>query len=198
MSVDEWGEYSGDWDQNVDVRAYAQQAFDSWQTLVAPTIPEVATLRVLDFGCGTGLIAERFAGNCAGVVAVDTSAGMIRELDRKIELLGLGGIVSSTLDVNDKAAREQPLFAEGFDVILASSVCSFLPDYPATLSALWTLLRPGGVFAQWDWLSKMPVERIEKAFATVKLEIQLVREVFDMGFGGESAPVVMGVGRRVI
>jgi len=35
--------------------------------------------------------------------------------------------------------------------VLCSSVCGFLDDYPATLRRLVALLRPGGLFVQWDW-----------------------------------------------
>ena len=38
-----------------------------------------------------------------------------------------------------------------FDLIVASSVCSFLDDYPGTVADLASLLTVGGTFVQWDW-----------------------------------------------
>ena len=43
------------------------------------------------------------------------------------------------------------LFSVKFDLIVASSVCSFLPGYEKTLALLKSLLVPGGSFIQWDW-----------------------------------------------
>ncbi|MCH8334286.1 MAG: class I SAM-dependent methyltransferase [Proteobacteria bacterium] len=39
---------------------------------------------------------------------------------------------------------------EKFDLVVASSVCSFLPDYNSTLRDLSSALKPGGLFVQWE------------------------------------------------
>jgi predicted TPR repeat methyltransferase len=61
-----------------------------------------------------------------------------------------------------------------FDLIVASSVCSFLPNYEETLLLLKSMLAPGGVFVQWDWLITtknvqfgFTEERVETAMASV-------------------------------
>ena len=62
MSANEWDDHAGDWDANEDAQMYAQRALNSWEEKVAPFYPSLSECRVLDFGCGTGLLTERLAG----------------------------------------------------------------------------------------------------------------------------------------
>jgi hypothetical protein len=52
--------------------------------------------------------------------------------------------------------KENAVFSTKFDVIIASSVFSFLPEYVSTLKLLKSLLVPDGLLLQWDWLSLDP------------------------------------------
>ena len=58
-----------------------------------------------------------------------------------------------------KLIAENQSLNKGFDVIVASSVCGFLPDYEATLSLLKSVLNPSGTFVQWDMPVLMGVAR---------------------------------------
>jgi trans-aconitate methyltransferase len=121
---------------------------------------------------------------------------MIEILNKKIEQSGVANIVTAELTVNAAIVRNHPLFPNKFDLIVASSVCSFLPDYKSTISDLSLLLKPNGWFVQWDWISDMPEERIRDAFKTCGLFEQSVEQAFSMDSDGKAAPVVMGIGRK--
>ena len=97
---------------------------------------------MLDFGCGTGLLTERLADSGASVLGVDTSQGMLDVLQAKIADHNWSDVHTST---------ELPSLPASFDLIVCSSVCSFLDDYPAMARTLAGLLTPGGLFVQWDW-----------------------------------------------
>ena len=196
MATNEWDDFATEWDVNDDVREYSEKAFHSWVKKVAPAIPDLSKCRVLDFGCGTGLLAEKLAENCGQVVAVDSSLKMVEVLDRKVEQSGTKNIVTSDITVNATTGKDHPLFASKFDLIVASSVCSFLTDYESTLHDLSSLMNPGGWFVQWDWISDMPEERISEAFRAAKLDEHSVATAFSMESNGKTSPVVMGVGRK--
>lgn len=138
----EWDDYAQDWDTDSSVKQYAQNAFSQLNTII-----NIDGLTVLDFGCGTGSLTQLLSPKADHVVALDGSAEMIKQLDKK----ALRNVTSlaAFLTPDNLDAVHGP-----FDVIVASSVCSFLPDYPQTLALLKTLLKPNGCFVQWDWLAK--------------------------------------------
>ncbi len=196
MTTNEWDDYASGWDSNDGVRTYAKKAFDSWSRNVAPLVSGLAGRRILDFGCGTGLLSEKLAPLCGQIVAVDTSAKMIDVLRRKAVEANMQNIVALQISVDAESIKICPELTGKFDIVVASSVCSFLPDYEETLGDLSSVINPGGYFIQWDWLADMPVERIQRAFALTGMDAISVEETFSMETEGESMPVVMGVGRR--
>ncbi len=196
MTASEWDEFAIDWDVNSDVREYSEKAYATWMEKVAPAVADLSHSRVLDFGCGTGLLTEKLAEKCGQVIALDSSPSMIEVLEQKIEASGANNISTLVATVDNQSIANQPLLSAGFDMVVASSVCSFLADYEATLCAIASLLKPGGWFVQWDWISGMPEESLRKAFRTAGLAEENIGPAFSMESKDGSAGVVMGVGRK--
>ena len=193
MALDEWDDHAAGWDSNQDVRLFAEKAFDSLNRRVLPLVPNLADCQVLDFGCGTGLLSERLAPLCGHVVAVDTSAKMIAVLQNKIVDKGIGKITALQSAVDFTTIGQPSDLAGNFDLIVASSVCNFLPDYEASLRGLRSIMKPGGYFIQWDWLADMPVDRIRGAYEAAGLKAIAVEADFAMEFEEKSLPVVVGL-----
>ena len=146
-----WDEYAEDWDADEGARAYAEAAFECLERLASDRSVRLVGARVLDFGCGTGLLTERLVPVCSLVMAVDTSARMIDTLRHKIDRLGLANVHTSTEAIEHDVRDDAGLVGRPFDVVVCSSVCAFLDDYAGTVATLVRLLRPGGLFVQWDW-----------------------------------------------
>ncbi len=99
--------------------------------------------RVLDVGCGTGLLAEYLAdlvgpsgSNGGHVVGIDP-------LPLRIEVArtrARANLAFQVGDANDLGA----LPAEGFDVVILNAVFHWLPDKPRALGQFARVLRPGG------------------------------------------------------
>ena len=142
MDDDEWAAHAGSWDDTAAVRAYAAAAYASLTTILAEYGIPIAEAHICDFGCGTGLMTERLVDDRATVDAVDTSPAMLEVLRDKSVRLPLPGV---------RMLGELPASTPVYDVVVCSSVCSFLDDYPAAVDDLVGRLRPGGVFLQWDW-----------------------------------------------
>jgi 2-polyprenyl-3-methyl-5-hydroxy-6-metoxy-1,4-benzoquinol methylase len=141
VGENEWDDHARDWDDDEAVRAYAAAAFRSLLPVLDQHRVPLEGAHVLDFGCGTGLLTERLVAAGATVVAVDTSPAMLAVLENKISTTGWSGVVTATA---------VPPSGE-YDLVVCSSVCGFLIDYPASVRELVDLLRPGGLFVQWDW-----------------------------------------------
>jgi 2-polyprenyl-3-methyl-5-hydroxy-6-metoxy-1,4-benzoquinol methylase len=197
MTASEWDEFAIDWDVNADVRDYSEKAYAAWAEKVAPAVRDLPQIRVLDFGCGTGLLAQKLAKQCGQIVAVDSSPKMIEVLEKKIEESGTNNILTLVATVDNQSFGDHPLLSAKFDIVVASSVCSFLPNYEETLCSLSTFINPSGWFVQWDWISDMPEERLRKAFEASGLAVRSVGQAFSIESREGSAGVVMGVGQKL-
>ena len=190
----EWDEMAGQWEEHPLVGDYARKAFKSLEEIVG-----LKGLRVLDFGCGTGLLSELMHEQARQIVGLDTSGEMI-EVFRKKKLKNIELVTAElTLELRDT----HPALNEKFDLIVASSVCSFLPDYPGTLTILASMLNGNGVFVQWDWLAEqddtpnaLSREQIKAAFQTANLDLKTLSIPFSMAFDDSQMPVVMAVGHK--
>ena len=139
----DWDEFAADWDDDPAARAYASAASGSLVGLLDERNQRLADMRVLDFGCGTGLLAEHLVdAGVASIDAVDTSQAMLDVLEDKRVRAGWDHV---------RTAQQLPAAPDGYDLVVCSSVCSFLPDYPGTVAQLAASLVAGGTFVQWDW-----------------------------------------------
>ncbi len=101
-----------------------------------------AVARVLDLGCGTGMIPE-YLSDCTGanITGLDYAAEAIR-LARERTAAKAGRLAFMVGDIN---RLELP--AEAFDVILSIDTIYFSEDYTTTIRALKQALAPGGQMA---------------------------------------------------
>ena len=189
-----WDDYAEGWDGNEDVISYSDKAFNTLCEVVNPE-----GLLILDFGCGTGLLTERMATTADRIVAVDPSEKMISVLENK----QLSNVETLIAVLSEETIKTHDLFKSKYDLIVASSVCSFLPDYEGTLRLLKSLLKPNGIFVQWDWLkssedndSGFNEEKIESAYQQAGLEKSSVTEAFSIESEDGSMSVIMGVARN--
>ena len=136
------------------------------------------------------------------MVALDTSAAMVQVLAAKVEQLGWSNVDTIAASV-DSAQHERPeLFALPFDVVVASSVCAFLEDYPGTVTTLSSLLKPGGSFVQWDWELNSEYDKpfgltraqvVDALTGADPLDIR-VETAFEVDVDGESMSPLVGFG----
>lgn len=188
-----WDEYADGWDTNEDVMLYAENAFKSLTQFT-----NLDGLRVLDFGCGTGLLTEKIAQSAPEVVAIDTSAKMIDVLNAK----SLTNVTALSLELSEHEIENNPLLREGFDLIVASSVCAFVPDYQYILALFKRLLKHNGTFVQWDWQRNeqddfgFTPEMITQGFESADLVIENVSIPFSLTSKGNTMQVLMGIAKN--
>jgi 2-polyprenyl-6-hydroxyphenyl methylase/3-demethylubiquinone-9 3-methyltransferase len=95
--------------------------------------------RVLDLGCGGGLLSEALAGAGADVTAIDLAPDLLK-------IARLHGLESG-IRVEYRQVSAEALAAEApgaFDAITCMEMLEHVPDPASILRACATLLRPGG------------------------------------------------------
>jgi len=102
-------------------------------------LKSLAGLRLLDIGCGGGLICEPLARLGAMVTGLDPSPENIAAARAHAE----GG----GLSIDYRAARVEDLAGEGagFDAVLCLEVVEHVPDPQAFIAECARLVRPGGL-----------------------------------------------------
>lgn len=96
-------------------------------------------LRILDVGCGGGLLSEPMARQGAIVVGVDASPGNIAAARSHAAVHGVA------IDYRLGEPAEVLATHEKFDVVLALEVVEHVSDMPAFLASAASRLAPGGV-----------------------------------------------------
>ncbi|CSI91267.1 methyltransferase [Vibrio cholerae] len=109
------------------------------------------------------------------IVALDSSEAMIEELDRK-ELRN--------------------------DLVVASSVCAFLPNLQDVTDIIFTLVDEGGYFVHFDWLADgkseigLSTTEIESVLRNAGFSAVETRVAFDVTTAQGTQPVVVGIARK--
>ena len=95
--------------------------------------------RVLDVGCGGGILSEAMTGRGAEVTGIDLSDEALKVAE--LHLLESGKTVSYRKAAVEELAQERP---ESFDVVTCMEVLEHIPDPASHVQACARLLAPGG------------------------------------------------------
>ena len=99
----------------------------------------LAGRRVLDVGCGGGLLAEALAREGARVTAIDLAPGMIEVA--RLHAAESGLAIDYRLA---ESAALLPAGQDGFDVVTCMEMLEHVPQPADMLASLAALVRPGG------------------------------------------------------
>lgn len=87
---------------------------------------------VLECGCGTGLLLERFLDFATEARGIDLSPGMLESAKAR------------GLDVCEGSVTELPFASDTFDVTCSFKVLAHVPDLPRALHEMARVTKPGG------------------------------------------------------
>jgi len=171
--ADEW------WDPNGKFRplhqlAPVRLAFIREQITTCLGLDEVAAkpftgLKILDVGCGGGLVSEPLARLGATVTAIDAAAESIEIAKVHARQSGLD------IDFRNTQPEELAKSGETFDIVVSLEVVEHVADLPAFLNACAALVRPGG------GLVLSTINRTVKSLALAKVMAEYVLRWLPVG-----------------
>jgi len=125
--------------------------------------------RILDIGCGAGLLAEALAKKGHDVLGIDAAGAAISAAQAHAEGQGLA--------LSYRACLAEDLLAEGhrFPVITALEVIEHVDDPAAFVATLAALLEPGGTL----FLSTL--NRTKRSFLVAKLGAEYLLRLMPVG-----------------
>jgi len=112
---------------------------------IAARLPAGNTVRLLDYGCGTGLCSLPLARRCSVLCGVDSSAGMLAQFAAKARAAGGEQVATRQHDL-----CAAPLPGLEFDVVMSAMTLHHVADVPLLLQRLRALLVSGGMLALAD------------------------------------------------
>lgn len=102
----------------------------------------LAGTRILDVGCGGGILAEELARRGADVTGIDFSVSSLAAANRHASRTGATGVRYAACD-----ALALPFEAGSFDAIVSSDFLEHVPDLGRCVGEMSRVLKPGGVLA---------------------------------------------------
>jgi 2-polyprenyl-6-hydroxyphenyl methylase/3-demethylubiquinone-9 3-methyltransferase len=136
---------------------------------VAQRVP-LRGARVLDIGCGGGLLSEALAKEGADVTAIDLAPELVKVA--RLHSLESGVTVDYRVQAAEDLAAEQP---GSFDVVTCMEMLEHVPDPGAIIAACHRLLKPGGQ------LFLSTVNRTPAAFAVAIVGAEYVARLLPKG-----------------
>ena len=119
--------------------------FDRYaRELVDRTRPIGPSDRVLDLGCGTGIVARVLRERLGG-------AARITGLDAAPPMIAMAKSVAPELDFHEGNAMALPFADHAFDLVLSQQMLQFVPDRAMALREARRVLAPGGRLLVSTW-----------------------------------------------
>jgi 2-polyprenyl-6-hydroxyphenyl methylase/3-demethylubiquinone-9 3-methyltransferase len=133
-------------------------------------LASLAGKRVVDIGCGGGILAESMAGRGARVTGIDLSAKPLRVAQLHA--------LESGIEVDYREASAESLAAESpgsFDVVTCMEMLEHVPEPASSVRACGALAKPGG------WVFFSTINRNPKSFLLAIVGAEYVLRLLPRG-----------------
>lgn len=154
--------------------------FGPWaEALIRAAQPQPGE-RVLDVGCGTGIVARRVAarlGEGAAVTGLDPSEAMLAIARSAAAREGC------TIGWRQGRAEQLPFSAGSFELVLCQFALMFCADKAAALAEMRRVMAQNGrvLIAVWQGLERHPFYRTLHAVIEKEVGLSALKEIFGLG-----------------
>jgi 2-polyprenyl-6-hydroxyphenyl methylase/3-demethylubiquinone-9 3-methyltransferase len=127
--------------------------------------------RILDIGCGGGILADSMARKGADVLGIDLSSKALKVAQLHALEAGTTGVEYREISA-EACAQEQPA---SFDIVTCMEMLEHVPDPASVVMACAALVKPGG------WVFFSTINRNTKAFMLAIVAAEYVLNMLPKG-----------------
>lgn len=128
-------------------------------------------LKVLDVGCGGGILAEAMASKAASVKGIDLATKSLKVAQLHALESGLQNVVYEEISVESLAQTQ----AAQYDVVTCMEMLEHVPDFASVVRACGQLVKPGG------YVYFSTINRSAKAFLFAILGAEYILNILPRG-----------------
>ena len=171
--------------------------FGPWATKLVEAANPQPGERVLDVGCGTGVVtrhATRVGARDASFTGIDISPQMLEVARAAAAREGV------TADWREGKAEALPFRDGAFDLVLCQFALMFFTDRAAALGEMRRVLAPNGraALSVWQGLDRHPFYLTLHNVIQQRLGISALRTIFSLGHAEELRAMVSKAGFRQV
>ena len=153
--------------------------------------------RVLDVGCGTGIVAREVAPHVAAtgtVTAIDLSANMLAVARAAAIRDGL------TIEWREGNAEQLPFHDSAFDLVLCQFALMFVADKACALSEMRRVIAGSGrvLISVWQGLDRHPFYQTLHNVIQQRLGMSALQEIFALGNANDLRGPALAAGFRQV
>jgi ubiquinone/menaquinone biosynthesis C-methylase UbiE len=170
--------------------------FGPWATLLVQAADPRPGERVLDVGCGTGIVARQVASRLG---AGDTITG----LDLSPNMLAVARATAAQegvefIEWREGSAEQLPFPGSSFDLVLCQFALMFFADKAAAIAEIRRVVTGTGrvLVSVWQGLDRHPFYQTLHDVIQRRLGMSALQDIFALGSADELRALVMGVGFR--
>lgn len=167
--------------------------FGPWATRLIDAADPQPGERVLDVGCGTGVVARQVAsrlGTDGATAGVDVSANMLEVAK------ACGARECVTVDWREANAEQLPFPGSSFDLVLCQFALMFFPDKAAALTEMRRVVTREGrvLLSVWQGLDRHPFYQTLHNVIQARLGLSALQDIFSLGDPAALRELVMRAG----
>jgi iturin family lipopeptide synthetase A len=131
------------WDSSYTGQRIPEEEMREWVDYTVAQILAFHPAKVLEIGCGTGMLLFRIAPHCDGYCGIDFSQTALHDLQQQVQQVGLSQVRLLHREASNLEGFEQA----SFDTVIINSVAQYFPsiDYLVeVIKGAIQVVKPGG------------------------------------------------------
>jgi SAM-dependent methyltransferase len=153
--------------------------FGPWATKLVHAADPKSHERILDVGCGTGIVARQVAsrlGASGAVTGLDLSPNMLAVARTAAAREGV------TVDWREGSAEQLPFRGSSFDLVLCQFALMFFGDKPAALAEMRRIVSGDGrvLVSVWQGLQRHPFYQTLHNVIQERLGMSALQDIFSL------------------